>query len=86
MGRAAGSSATAGEEDEAVMSDNTVANYCKLALSATMLAAGSTISWKCRRKSTPMIWKETVASRKFQVNRQPCSNKIKIFSPQHGMS
>jgi hypothetical protein len=57
VGRAAGFSA-AGEEDEAVMRNNTVANDCRLALSTSMLAAGSTISWKCCRKSTPMIGKK----------------------------
>jgi hypothetical protein len=71
VGRAAGSTVDADDEEKAAVSDDTDAKDCRLALSTNMLAAGSTISWKCRRKSTPMMGKETAASRKLHVKRHP---------------
>jgi hypothetical protein len=53
VGRAAGSSAATSEEDEAVVSEDPIANDCRLALSTNMLAAASTISWNCHRKIHP---------------------------------
>jgi hypothetical protein len=85
VGRAAGSSTTAGAWDEAAVSDDTVTKDCRLALSTSMLAAGSTMSWKCNKKSTPTMGKDTAASRKFQVKRRPGNIRVRVFSPQHGM-
>jgi hypothetical protein len=54
--------------------------------STSRLAAGSTNSLKCLKKSTPMMGKETAASKKTHSNRLPLKDKTKVFSPQQGMS
>ncbi len=64
----------------------TVAEDSRLHLSTSALAAGSTISLESRKKSTPMMGKETAANKNVQENCLPWKDKSKVFSPQHGMS
>jgi hypothetical protein len=64
----------------------TVAKGSALHLSTSALAAGSTISLKWHRKSTPMMGKETAANKNVQAKCLPWKEKLKVFSPQHGMS
>ena len=54
--------------------------------STRRLVAGSTNSLKWRRKSTPMMGKETAASKKTHSKRLPLNDSTKVFSPQQGMS
>jgi hypothetical protein len=64
----------------------TVVIVSQFRASTSWLAAGSTISLKCLKKSTPMMGKETAASKKTHSNRLPLKDKTKVFSPQQGMS
>jgi hypothetical protein len=72
--------------DAAAVSADTVAKDSALHLSTSALAAGSTISLKWRRKSTPMMGKETAANKNVQVKCFPWKERFIVFSPQQGMS
>jgi hypothetical protein len=72
--------------DAAAVNAETVAKDSALHLSTSVLAAGSTISPKWRRKSTPMMGKETAANKKVQVKGFPWKDRLIVFSPQQGMS
>ncbi len=71
--------------DAAAVNAETVAKDSALHLSKSALAAGSTISLKWRRKSTPMMGKETAANKNVQVKCVPWKDKFIVFSPQQGI-
>jgi hypothetical protein len=64
---------------------DTVAKHYLLCLSTSEFAAGSTISWWCLRKSTPIIGKETAASKNVHKNFLPWKDKSRVLSPQQGI-
>ncbi len=59
----------------------TVVIVSQLRASTSWLAAGSTNSLKCLKKSTPMMGKEMAASKKTHSNCLPLKDKTKVFSP-----
>jgi hypothetical protein len=75
--RAAGCAAGGGplSAAAAAINEEMVAKDSRLHLSTSAFAAGSTISLKCRKKSTPMIGKETAANKNVQENRLPWKDK-----------
>jgi hypothetical protein len=62
----------------------TVANDSRLHLSTSALAAGSTISLKWRKKSTPMLGKETAANKKSKEIVFLEKTNQKSFHPSKG--
>ena len=64
-----------------VTAGTAVAGCC----SRKVLAVTSSNRLKCCRKLTPIIWKSTAASRKFQEKRRPPKAMVSCRLPQQGI-
>ena len=67
--------------DTVAMEPSAVAGCC----SPNFFLGTSTDSLKCCRKSTPIIWKSTAASRKFQEKQRPPKAMVSWRLPQQGI-